>query len=106
MRLAVLQERSVEGDLDAGLAKAEAALSAAGAMGASALVMPECWLPGYNHSAIAVAALPRDGEWRARLATACRKGSCGLVLGYVERDGAELYNSALALDASGQEVAH
>ena len=106
MRLALWQGASVDGDIEAGLAQAEAALRAAGAMGAATLVLPECWLPGYNTARIAQLALPRQGTWQTRLAAACKAAGCGLVIGYVEDAGDGLYNSALALDAMGQECAH
>lgn len=106
MRVALMQGASVEGDVDRGLSEVEAALAAAGAAGACVLVGPECWLPGYNQDDIAGLALPRGGAWAERLGSACRRAGCGLVLGYAERDGSAIYNSALALDAQGHEVAH
>lgn len=106
MRVALWQGASVDGNIAAGLDQAETALRAAGAMGARALVLPECWLPGYNTARLADLALPRGGAWQDRLARACRVSGCGLVIGYAERGAEALYNSALALDATGAEVAH
>lgn len=106
MRLALLQETSVDGDIEQGLARAEAALAAAGAMGAKVLTLPECWLPGYNTAQLAQLALPRGGMWQTRLSRACQAANCGLVVGYVEKGNGTLYNSALALDATGAEAAH
>lgn len=105
MRVALWQGASVDGDIEAGLAAAETALGAAGAMGARVLVMPECWLPGYNTARLAELALARGGPWQARLAAAAGRASCGLVIGYAERAEGVLYNAALALDAKGHEVA-
>jgi predicted amidohydrolase len=82
------------------------ALAAAGAMGAATLVAPEVYLPGYNQPDIGAGALARDAEVLRRLSDACRAARCGLVVGYAERDGARLCNSALALDAEGREVAN
>ena len=111
MRLALLQETSVDGNIETGLARAEAALAAAGTMGAQMLTLPECWLPGYNTARLTSLALPRAGDWQTRLSRACKSAHCGLVIGYVEaadgKDGdGRLYNSALALDPMGQELAH
>lgn len=106
MRIALFQGASVDGKVEAGLMQAEQALAAAGAMGARVLVMPECWLPGYNTADVATLALPRGGAWEARLAHACQTAGCGLVIGYAEHAGEVLHNSALALDAQGREVAH
>lgn len=106
LRLALLQSPSPAGDLDHAMAQVDSALTAAGAMGAAMLVTPEVFLPGYNNDHIPDRALPHGGAWQTRLAAACAKANCGLVLGYAERDGDRLYNSALALDATGTEVAH
>lgn len=106
LRLALLQSASPAGDLDLAMAQVDSALTAAGAMGAAMLVTPEVFLPGYNHDHIPELALPHGGAWQTRLAAACAKANCGLVLGYAERDGDRLYNSALALDATGAEVTH
>lgn len=106
MRIAVWQDRSPRGDTGLALARLGAALTAAGAMGAVALVSPEVYLPGYNQPDIPAKALERDGEAVLRLAQACRAARCGLVVGYAEREGDRLWNSALALDAEGREVAN
>ncbi len=86
MRLAVLQAPSPAGDGASALAQTEAALMAAGAMGATALVVPEVWLPGYNFDAIP-AASKDAGDWLEHAAALCRDAGCGLVLGYAEPDG-------------------
>ena len=106
MRLAVWQGTSPAGDGAAGLAALAPALKAAGAMGAAALVAPEGWLPGYNSDRIHALAEPRGGNWHIALAAMCRDAGCGLVTGYAERDGASVFNSAVAFDATGREVAH
>ena len=106
MRVALMQGPSVRGNLEAALAQVETGLVAAGAVGACVLVMPECWLQGYNCPQIPELALPRGGAWQDRLSRACQTARCGLVIGYAERAGAELFNAALALDANGVEVAH
>lgn len=82
------------------------ALRAAGAMGAATLVMPEVYLPGYNHPAIPEHAVPRSAPVFDRIAALCRAAGCGIVLGYAERDGKVVYNAAVALDASGNRIAH
>lgn len=106
LRLALLQAASAAGDTEAAVAALERPLMAAGAAGAAMLVAPECWLPGYNATGIADLALPRGGAWQEALAGFCRRAGTGLVLGYAEREGARVFNAALALDARGAEVAH
>ncbi len=106
MRLAVLQTTSPAGDATSALATLAPALMAAGAAGASALVAPETFLPGYNCNTIAALAQPRGGAWHQALATLARNAGCALVTGYAERDGAQVHNAAVAFDATGVEIAH
>ena len=106
MKIAIWQDRSPMGDMEAALARLTSALAAAGAMGAATLVAPEVYLPGYNQPDIPAGALARDAEAIQRLSDACRAARCGLVVGYAERDGDRLCNSAIALDADGREVAN
>lgn len=106
MRIAVWQDRSPMGDTEAALERLTLALTAAGAMGAAALVAPEVYLPGYNQPDITAKAFARDGEAVRRLSDASRVARCGLVVGYAERDRDRLWNSALALDAQGLELAN
>ena len=106
MRLAVWQGASPAGDAAAGVTALAPALRAAGTMGAAVLVAPETWLPGYNSDRIHALAQPRGGEWHRAVAALCREAGCGVVTGYAERDGGAVYNSAVAFDAAGREVAH
>jgi predicted amidohydrolase len=105
LRIALWQGPSIECDIEAGMATLAAALRAAAAMGAQTLVAPELYLPGYNQDALVTLAQPRGGPWHQRLGALAAEAGCGLVLGYAERDGV-LYNSAVAFDAKGQEIAH
>ncbi len=106
MRLALLQAPSPAGDDDAAFATLAAALKSAAAMGAAILTAPEVYLPGYNQPDIPARAQPRGGAWHQRLATLCRDAGCGVVMGYAERAGERVYNSAIAIDAAGREIAH
>lgn len=104
LRLALLQATSPAGDIAAGIAALHPALKAAGAAGASMLVAPESWLPGYNSNRIAELALMGD-SWQAPLAALCRAAGCGLVLGYAERVNDKVYNAAIAFGADGAVLA-
>jgi nitrilase len=105
-RIALWQGTSPAGNSRAALETAKQMLAAAGAAGAQVLVLPETWVQGYNYDQIPATALPRYGDWQAELAKACAEAGCGLVIGYAERDGAAVYNAALALDSRGAEIAH
>ena len=104
MRIAIWQGHSPRGDRAAALQVIAAALQAAGAMGAAVLVTPEVFLPGYNQPDPSAGALAPDDPVFATLSALCRTARCGLVLGFAEA-GAHLFNTAIALDADGVEIA-
>jgi 5-aminopentanamidase len=101
MRLALWQGTSPAADLESACAEAEAALAAAAAMGATALVLPEVWLPGYNQPDIPSRALPLGSPPLRRLADAARRHSTALVVGFAEREGDRVYNSAACFGPDG-----
>ncbi len=104
--IALWQGPSPEASDDAAFAALDAAMTAAAAMGAVTLVAPEVFLPGYNQPDIPSRAQARGGAWHMRLADLCRARGCGIVIGYAERDGSAIYNSAVAMDANGREIGH
>jgi 5-aminopentanamidase len=106
MRLALWQGRSPAGDLEQALREAEAALTAAAAVGASALVLPEVWLPGYNQPDVSARALALDSPPLHRLAGMARATKTALVLGYAERAGDVTHNSAVCFGPDGSCLAN
>lgn len=104
MRLAALQ--APVGDIPSAFDTLTWALNAAGAAGAQMLTAPEIWLPGYNSDDIAAFAQPCDGAWARHLSGLCAKAGCGLTVGYAEREGDALFNSAISFDGYGQTIAH
>jgi predicted amidohydrolase len=106
MRLALWQGTSPAGDMDRALAEAETALTAAAAMGAAALVLPEVWLPGYNQPDIPARALSLDSPPLQRLAGMAKAARTALVVGYAERDGDAVYNSAACFGPDGTLLAN
>ena len=105
MRLALWQDNSPMGNQPAALARIEQATHAAGAMGAAMVVLPEVFLPGYNAVDIPQQALPRTAQVFDQVAALCRSAHCGVVLGYAERDGNAIFNTAVAFDATGTVIA-
>jgi 5-aminopentanamidase len=105
MRLAVLQTRSPEGDIDAAINQVERALSTAGAAQADALVVPEVFLPGYNIADLAAHALGNGAPALQRLSLAAAAAGTALVLGYAEAQGTQVYNTALCIGPEGLEYA-
>lgn len=101
MRLALWQGTSPASDIEAACAQAESALAAAAAMGAAALVLPEVWLPGYNQPDIPLHAQKVDSAPLRRLSLAAKTHRTALVVGYAEREGDRLYNSAACFGPDG-----
>ncbi len=104
LRLALWQGPSPAGRPEVARQAIAEALRAAGALGANCLVLPEVFLPGYNHPDIARLALPQHGDWSTDLASLCRNAGCALVLGYAERAGDRIFNAALVLDDQGRRL--
>lgn len=105
MRVLVRQTASAAGNVEAAFADVACGLRTAAAAGAGMAVFPELFLPGYNHADVAALAQPSDGPWIARLCALAREARVGLTVGYAERDGDRVFNSAIALDAAGAVLA-
>jgi predicted amidohydrolase len=106
MKLALWQGKSPAADIDQACAEAEAALRAAAALGAAALVLPEVWLPGYNQPDIPAQAVTLDSAPMQRLSEAAKAAKTTLVVGYAERDGSAVYNSAACFGPDGALIAN
>lgn len=104
MQIALFQPLSPAGDQQAALDALTPALMAAGAATADVLVAPETYFPGYNVTDPGAVALTLAAITEL-LAPLVRRAGCALVIGYAERvetvDGETVYNSAIALDATG-----
>jgi predicted amidohydrolase len=105
MRLAVLQAPSPAGDLTAACQTLAPALAAAGAAGATVLVAPEVFLPGYNQPDVARLALSDDAPALQHLREAARTSSTALVFGYAEAANGTTYNTALCIGPDGRDLA-
>lgn len=106
IRIALWQGPSPAGNFTAAEDALTRAVKAAAAMGADVLVAPELFLPGYNQDSLPDLAQPRGGEWHQWLCDLAQSNDCALVVGYAEREGDDLYNSAVAIGAEGRELAH
>jgi predicted amidohydrolase len=99
LRLAATSPRVVLGDVDGNLQRIRVALQGAVARGAQLIVLPELATSGYvftdRHEA-AAASMTRDHRGWADLASALPSGVVAVV-GYAERAGPQLFNSAAVL---------
>lgn len=100
------QGPSPAGDPEAAFAAVARGLAVAAAGGARMAVFPELFLPGYNCDRVAALAQPREGDWIVRLSEMATAAGCGVTLGYAERDGTQIFNSAVAIGADGAALGH
>jgi predicted amidohydrolase len=99
MRLAILQVKAVPGDVVANLAMIGGAARLAAAQGADLLVAPELATTGYGAGdVIRDLAEPADGPQSAALSEISRNAEISLVVGFAERDGGTIWNSALLIE--------
>lgn len=101
-RIAVYQASPLRGDKAANLRSIRRAATAAGALGADILVLPEMFLTGYNIGQRArELAEPRDGPSLAEVGRIARESRCAVAVGFPERAGDGLFNSLAVVDALG-----
>ena len=99
MRLAALQMHAVASDRTANLFRIEKAARDAAAQGADLLVAPELAVTGYGAGdAMSDLAEPADGDLAQRFASLARETGVALVVGFAERDGETIWNSAVYAD--------
>lgn len=104
--IGIAQWQATCGDADRNLADALEVIQEMAARGCDLLVLPELWPCGYDpatlHRDATAAAEPLDGPRGAALAAAARRHAIWLFAGTVpERDGHDLYNTALVYAPDG-----
>ncbi|MEM7523346.1 MAG: nitrilase-related carbon-nitrogen hydrolase [Pseudomonadota bacterium] len=99
MRLALHQGPSPAGDVGAAFADIDRALGVAAAAGADMALMPELFLPGYNHEPMAA-----DPEWETRLADRVALNGVALTIGLAEARDGVLRNTALVFGPDGRTL--
>ncbi len=105
MKLAALQMHAIAGDRTANLFRIEKAAREAAAGGADLLVAPELAVTGYGaDNMISGLAEPADGDLAMRLAALARETGVALVVGFAERDGDTVWNSAIYADGQRSRV--
>ena len=106
MRVGVIQFKATKGDIE-GSRERLAALSEEAAKESDLLVLPEMALTGYTfetRAAVLEVAEDAEGPTAKRFAKIAKAHECAIVIGFAERAGDLLYNSALVLDSHGQKA--
>ena len=107
MIVAAYQGFSPEGNIESALATVDKTLAKAANENAEMIVFPELYFPGYNQmKSHPVVAQKQGGSWETKLAALAKKHGCGLTIGWAERDGDSIYNSASTFDRAGTKLAH
>ena len=103
MKLALAQMLVEGGEADRNLTRAEARVAESAREGAHVVLLPEALDSGWTHPSARQLAQPiPEGESFRRLSVAARKNATWVCTGLVERDGDQLFNSAVLIDPAGQ----
>ncbi len=106
MRVGIVQFKATKGDQE-GSRQRLAALCQEAAKESDLLVLPEMALTGYtfpSRDAVFDVAESAHGPSAACFSAIAKAHECFIVLGFAERDGDRLYNSALILDDQGKHA--
>jgi len=79
-------------------------LREAAARDAQLIVFPECAVTGYCFDSLEEAAPfaePLDGPSAEAIAAACHETGAHAIVGFIERDGAALFNAAMVVGPTG-----
>lgn len=102
MQIALFQMQPVSGNVRANLEKIVQAAEAASDMGADLLIAPELALSGYALGpAFAEIAETRDGDMITALSDIAAEFDLAICAGFPERDGDDVYNSAVLVRPDG-----
>lgn len=102
LTLALFQNDTSPCNAEAQLGALEAALTEAAQAGADLLITPELFLCGYNiGDQVPAVAETQNGKNLCRAAALSRKYGVCCLIGYAERAGKEIYNSAYLAAADG-----
>jgi len=74
-------------------------------MGADVLVLPELFLTGYNIGQLVhELAESRDGPSLAAISHTAQESGCALCVGFPEREGNKVFNSAALIGSRGEQI--
>ncbi len=104
MKIAAVQTDIEFGSIERNLQTALTHIEQAQVAGARLVVFPECSLSGYccdTHSEAVSLAIPLNSQPVARLIECCRQLRVYVVVGFLESNGEEIYNSLVCLGPDG-----
>lgn len=105
MKVAVAQIPVVMGKKEANVETIFGAVLEASRKRCDVVVLPECSLTGWLSSAARAGAEPVPGPLTECLSEAARRYRIAVVVGFEEREGARIYNSAVLIDRKGRMLA-
>lgn len=104
-RMACVQFRSHLGEIEYNLSQLARWCEHARSQGVKVVIFPEACLTGYCRARQMVdLAQPFEGALRARISEIARAYEIFFVFGMPEREGENIYNALIALDAEGNEL--
>ncbi|WP_431041205.1 carbon-nitrogen hydrolase family protein [Streptomyces sp. P1-3] len=107
LRTALLQSSGHPGDVAAGLKVLDEAAGRAAAAGARLLVTSEMFLTGYAiGDGVHRLAEPADGPSAEAVAAIATRHGVGVLYGYPERDGEDVFNAAQLIGPDGERLAN
>lgn len=103
LRIGVAQPMAVPGDVNENIRRMEPLIEEAARRGAGLVVFSECALNGYDLRGVGLGtAVSFDDPKLEKLDALARRFETVLVVGFFEREGASLYNSAAAFHPNGR----
>ena len=102
LRLAICQILVIDGDRDGNFRRIEYALDQAESQHADIALFPESSILGWENPEARKSALPIPGGDSDRIAELARKHKIMIAIGVDEKDGSQLYDSAILVDSSGK----
>jgi len=103
MKLALLQTAPQSDGVSAALRNLDNAARTAGGHAVDLLITPEMYLTGYaiGAKAVQLAAMTTNGPTMQEIAEIAKRWSVGILVGFPEREGDKVYNSAQLFDRKG-----
>ena len=105
MKVGIGQLHVDGGNPDLNLANAVRFIEEASQEACDIIVLPECLDFGWTHSSALSGAQPIPGPYSERLQNAAREQGIHVIAGLTERDGEQIYNTAILISPEGEILA-